>query len=43
MLPYALDRPADAQDDGGMGEHDQDQGDVAEPARPPLSVTQARE
>src|SRR4051794_38994081 len=26
-----------------MGEHDQDQDDVAEPARPPLSVAQARE
>ncbi|MFB8000384.1 hypothetical protein ACFC4G_47510 [Streptomyces sp. NPDC056002] len=26
-----------------MGEHDRDQGDVTEPARPPLSVTAARE
>ncbi|WP_329538321.1 hypothetical protein OG568_59300 (plasmid) [Streptomyces sp. NBC_01450] len=43
MDPYALDRPAGAQDDGGMGEHDHDQGDVAEPARPPLNAAQARE
>ncbi|WP_333745871.1 hypothetical protein [Streptomyces sp. IBSBF 2950] len=42
-LPYALDRPADAQDDGVMGEHDHDQDDVAESARPPLSAAQARE
>ncbi|MFF0171221.1 hypothetical protein [Streptomyces prasinus] len=26
-----------------MGEHDQDQGDVAEPARPPLSAARGRE
>jgi hypothetical protein len=26
-----------------MGEHDQDQDDVAEPARPPLNVAQAQE
>ncbi|MFJ1551169.1 hypothetical protein [Streptomyces sp. NPDC088246] len=26
-----------------MGEHDQDQGDVAEPVRPPLTAAQARE
>ncbi|MGW0778029.1 hypothetical protein ACWD01_31310 [Streptomyces sp. NPDC002835] len=40
MLPYALFRPTGAEDDGVMGEHDQDQGDVAGPARPPLSVAQ---
>lgn len=26
-----------------MGEHDQDQGDVAEPARPPLTAARTRE
>uniref|UniRef100_UPI002F90CBD0 hypothetical protein n=1 Tax=Streptomyces sp. NBC_01562 TaxID=2975879 RepID=UPI002F90CBD0 len=43
MLSHALVQPADAEDDGVMGEHDQDQDDVAEPARPPLSAAQARE
>ncbi|WP_413804289.1 hypothetical protein [Streptomyces sp. OE57] len=43
MLPYALVRPTGAEDDGIMGEHDQDQGGVAEPTRPPLSAAQARE
>ncbi|MEU6184213.1 hypothetical protein [Streptomyces coeruleorubidus] len=41
--PYALVRHANAEDDGVTGEHDQDQGDVTEPARPPLSVARARE
>ncbi|GAA1311765.1 hypothetical protein GCM10009647_035800 [Streptomyces sanglieri] len=43
VLPDALDQPADAQDDGDMGEHDHDQDDVAGPARPPLSADRARE
>ncbi|MFE3900162.1 hypothetical protein ACFXPY_07270 [Streptomyces sp. NPDC059153] len=43
MLPYALARPASLEDDGVMGEHDQDQDDVTEPAWPSLSAAQARE
>ncbi|WP_331750572.1 MULTISPECIES: hypothetical protein [unclassified Streptomyces] len=43
VLPNALDQPADAQDDGDMGEHDHDQDDVAGPARPPLSAARARQ
>ncbi|XDO64585.1 hypothetical protein HEP84_58365 [Streptomyces sp. RLB1-33] len=43
MPPYTLAGPADAEDDGVMGEHDHGQDDATEPARPPLSATQARE
>lgn len=35
-------RPARAQDDGVVGEQNEDQEHVAEPARPPLSAAQAR-
>jgi hypothetical protein len=41
VLPYALAPPTGSEDDGLMGEHDQD--DIAEPARPPLTTAQARE
>ncbi|MGW2602572.1 hypothetical protein [Streptomyces klenkii] len=43
MLPYDLVRPAGAEDDGGMGEHTEDQEHGVEPARPPLSEAHARE
>lgn len=35
---HALVRPAGTEDDGVMGVHDRDQGDVAEPALPPLTA-----
>ncbi|MCM2394424.1 hypothetical protein [Streptomyces albipurpureus] len=38
VLPHALVVPADAEDDGVMGEHTEDQEHGAEPARPPLTV-----
>ncbi|MFH8520618.1 hypothetical protein ACH4CE_37370 [Streptomyces gelaticus] len=40
-VTYALARPADAEDDRVMGEHDQD--DVAAPSRPPVTAEQARD
>ncbi|WP_331757690.1 hypothetical protein OH736_45910 (plasmid) [Streptomyces sp. NBC_01650] len=43
MLPHALVVPASAEDDGAVGEHDEDQEHGAEPARPPLTVARARE
>ncbi|WP_435611373.1 hypothetical protein [Streptomyces sp. C10-9-1] len=43
MLPHALVPPAGPEDDGVVGEHDQDQEHGAEPARPPLTTAQARE
>ncbi|MDL5206391.1 hypothetical protein [Streptomyces sp. ALI-76-A] len=41
MLPYALVQLAGVQDDGVMGKHDQEQDDVAGPARPSLTTAQA--
>ncbi|MGW4983339.1 hypothetical protein [Streptomyces mirabilis] len=35
--------PADPEDDGVVGEHDEDQEHVAEPAPPPLAAARARE
>ncbi|MFJ4967104.1 hypothetical protein ACIP6P_32485 [Streptomyces sp. NPDC088729] len=43
VLPYALARSADAQDDGVVGEDNEDQEHAVEPARPPLSAARARE
>lgn len=43
MLPRALVPPVDAEDDGGVGEHTEDQEHGAEPARPPLTAEQAGE
>ncbi|MFG3042825.1 hypothetical protein ACGFYZ_38590 [Streptomyces sp. NPDC048330] len=43
MLPHALVVPADAEDDGVMGEHDEDQEHGVEPTRPPLTEARARE
>ncbi|WP_225840482.1 hypothetical protein [Streptomyces sp. NK08204] len=42
-LPRALVAPADAQDDGIVGEQHEDQEHGAEPAGPPLTTAQARE
>ncbi|MEK8141649.1 hypothetical protein NKH18_00690 [Streptomyces sp. M10(2022)] len=41
MLPYALVRSAGAQDDGVVGEDNEDQEHGGEPARPPLSAARA--
>lgn len=43
MLPHALSGPGATEDDGVMGEHNEDEDDVAEPARPTLTTTQARD
>ncbi|MEU8764709.1 hypothetical protein [Streptomyces sp. NPDC048659] len=43
MLPHALVLPADAEDDGVVGEQHEDQEHGVEPARPPLSEARARE
>lgn len=43
MLPHALVVPVGAEDDGVVGEHDEDQEHGVEPARPPLTVARARE
>ncbi|WPO76179.1 hypothetical protein [Streptomyces sp. KN37] len=43
MLPHALVVPAGAEDDGVVGEHNEDQEHGVEPARPPLATAQARE
>ncbi|MEU9646354.1 hypothetical protein [Streptomyces sp. NPDC048188] len=43
MLPHALVVPADAEDDGDVGEDNEDQEHGVEPARPPLSEARARE
>lgn len=42
MLSYALVQPARAEHDGVAGEHNEDHGDVALPARPPLEAARAR-
>ncbi|MET9663039.1 hypothetical protein [Streptomyces sp. NPDC006510] len=42
-LPHALVRPAGPEDDGVVGEHDEDQEHGVEPARPPLTAARARE
>lgn len=41
--PYALVPPAGPEDDGAVGEHDEDQEHGVEPARPPLTAARARE
>ncbi|MCP9213406.1 hypothetical protein [Streptomyces cucumeris] len=41
--PYALVLLAGPEDEGVVGEHDEDQEHVAEPARPPLTAARARE
>ncbi|WP_328698419.1 hypothetical protein [Streptomyces sp. NBC_00342] len=43
VIPYALVGSVGAEDDGAMGEHNEDQDDVVEPTRPLLTTTQARE
>ncbi|WP_240002934.1 hypothetical protein [Streptomyces sp. OspMP-M45] len=43
MLPHALVVPVGAEDDGVVGEDNEDQEHGAEPARPPLTVARARE
>ncbi|MEU5836434.1 hypothetical protein ABZ820_22570 [Streptomyces diacarni] len=43
MLPHALVVPAGAEDDGVVGEDNEDQEHDVEPARPPLSEARARE
>ncbi|MGW5401395.1 hypothetical protein [Streptomyces sp. NPDC003952] len=43
MLPHALVVPAGAEDDGVVGEHNEDQEHGVEPARPPLTAARARE
>ncbi|WP_234432670.1 MULTISPECIES: hypothetical protein [unclassified Streptomyces] len=41
--PHALVAPAGPEDDGVVGEHNEDQEHGVEPARPPLTTAQARE
>ncbi|OIJ85377.1 hypothetical protein BIV25_44210 [Streptomyces sp. MUSC 14] len=43
MLPHALVPPANAEDDGVVGEQHEDQEHGVEPARPPLTAARARE
>ncbi|WP_435059761.1 hypothetical protein [Streptomyces sp. bgisy060] len=43
VLPYALARPVGTQEDGVVGEHNEDQEHAVEPARPPITAEQARE
>lgn len=43
LLPHALVRSAGTQDDGVTGTRDQDQDDVADSPRLPLTTAQARE
>lgn len=43
MLPHALDPPAGPEDDGVVGEYDEDREHGVEPARPPLTAARARE
>lgn len=43
VLPHALVVPAGSEDDGVVGEHDEDQEHGAGPARPPLTAAGARE
>ncbi|MFE2247949.1 hypothetical protein [Streptomyces lavendulae] len=43
VLPHALVVPAGAEDDGFVGEDNEDQEHGAEPARPPLTAARARE
>ncbi|MFF8646385.1 hypothetical protein [Streptomyces sp. NPDC015345] len=42
MLPYALVVPIDAEEDGVVGEHTEDQEHGVKPARPPLTAARAR-
>jgi hypothetical protein len=43
VLSYALVQPVGPEDDGVVGEQNEDQEHVADPARPPLTVARARE
>jgi hypothetical protein len=43
VLPHALVQPSGAQDDGVVGEQNEDREHVADPVRPLLSAARARE